>query len=152
MQNQMKYSFAAFYKLYSTAFRWTCCGLPGYYEYGCDHHFEGCKYCEALNQYQIVTERHVKISSTDMDSNPWMDWFIEERTKVLTSKAWHLGKIMSMEWILKIWMQKTRNECNCTVKLQTQVRSVRMSGNRLERFLLRYGQRANWNYTIDGYC
>ncbi|KAF9782793.1 hypothetical protein BJ322DRAFT_172060 [Thelephora terrestris] len=34
-----------FYKYRPHAFRWTCCGMPGDMDYGCDHHGTGSKPC-----------------------------------------------------------------------------------------------------------
>ncbi|EPE24265.1 hypothetical protein GLAREA_08116 [Glarea lozoyensis ATCC 20868] len=43
-EEEMKCNFEKFYEAWPMGFRWTCCGNPGDYKWGCDHHFyPGCR-------------------------------------------------------------------------------------------------------------
>ena len=60
-----------FYKYRPHAFRWTCCGMVGDMDYGCDHHGTGskpcsCDFCRCAPQDHQVYQRGLTLISHRM--------------------------------------------------------------------------------------
>ncbi|KUJ23195.1 uncharacterized protein LY89DRAFT_679990 [Mollisia scopiformis] len=72
---EMKGDFKNFYDYWPQGYRWTCCGLPGGYEWGCDSHFPGeCKCDNCRYGYKLPKG------------------FLEERNKSAHAKGLTLGE------------------------------------------------------------
>jgi hypothetical protein len=70
----MKGNFSKFYDYWPQGFRWTCCGLPGDYQWGCDHHFPGCRCDKCKCGYKLP------------------EGFVEKRDKSAHARSLKLGE------------------------------------------------------------